>query len=138
MDVLCKLGKDYGPLIGRILLALIFVISGFNKINGFAQTAGYMASKGLPMSDVLLVITILIEVGGGLMLIIGWQARWAALALILFVIPATLVFHNFWAVPEAQKMTQWIMFMKNLSIMGGLLLVVGFGAGPYSLGKDKC
>lgn len=138
MDTLCNLAKNFGPLFGRVLLALIFVTSGFGKITDFAQTAGYMASKGLPMSDVLLILTILIELGGGLLIMIGWQARWGALAIALFLIPATLVFHNFWVVPEAQKTVQMIMFMKNLSIMGGMLLIIGYGSGPYSLGKDKC
>ena len=78
MDTLCNLAKQFAPVTGRVLLALIFVLSGFNKIGGFAGTAGYMASKGLPMAEVLLVLTIIIELGGGLLIMLGWQARWAA------------------------------------------------------------
>ena len=135
MDTLCNLAKQFAPIIGRVLLALIFVLSGFNKIGGFAGTADYMAGKGLPMVEVLLVLTIIIELGGGLLIMLGWQARWAAAAIFLFLIPVTLIFHNYWAVDAAQQQMQMIQFMKNLSIMGGMLLIVAFGPGPYSLGR---
>jgi len=118
--------QNISALAGRILLASLFVLSGFNKITGFAGTADYMASKGLPMAEVLLVLTILVELGGGLMLILGYRARMAALAIFLFIIPVTLVFHNFWAVPAAEAQMQMIQFMKNLAIMGGMLCIVAF------------
>jgi len=138
MDTLCNLAKQFAPVTGRVLLALIFVLSGFNKIGGFAGTAGYMASKGLPMAEVLLVLTIIVELGGGLLIMLGWQARWGAAAIFLFLIPVTLVFHNYWAVDAAQQQMQMIQFMKNLSIMGGMLMIVAFGPGPYSMGRDQC
>lgn len=128
--------QNISALAGRILLALIFVLSGFNKITGFEGTAAYMAGKGLPMAEVLLVLTILIEIGGGLLLIIGYRARQAALLMFLFLIPVTLVFHNFWAAPAAEAQMQMIQFMKNLSIMGGMLCVAAFGAGRYSLDRS--
>jgi putative oxidoreductase len=134
----CKLAQQYGPLVGRVLLANIFLVSGFKKITGFAATAGFMTSKGLPMADVLLAATIIIEVGGGLMLLAGWQARWAATALVLWMIPVTYVFHAYWGLPVDQVPMQFIQFQKNLAIMGGLLYVIAFGPGPYGLGKDKC
>jgi putative oxidoreductase len=96
-----------------------------------------MASKGMPFSEVLLVGTIIVELGGGLMLLAGWQARIAALAIFLFIIPATLIFHNFWAVDPAQAQGQMIHFMKNVTIMGGMLYVMAFGAGPLSLDNRK-
>lgn len=117
-------------LLGRILLAVMFIISGFNKIPGFAGTAGYMASKGLPFVEVLLVLTILIELGGGLALLLGWQARLAALIFFLWLIPVTFIFHPFWA-----DQTQFNSFMKNLAIMGGMLYV--FAAGPGGFGIDR-
>ena len=134
----CKLAQQYGPLVGRVLLANIFLVSGFKKIVGFAATAGYMTSKGLPMADALLVATIIIELGGGLMLLAGWQARCAATALVLWMIPVTYVFHAYWGLPADQVPMQFIQFQKNLAIMGGLLLAIAYGPGPYSLGKDKC
>ena len=89
----------FGPLVGRILLALIFLKSGIGKIGGFAATAGYMSSKGLPMVDVLLTITIVIELAASAMIIVGFKARLGATALLLWMIPVTVIFHNFWAVP---------------------------------------
>lgn len=125
----------FGPLAGRILLALIFLMSGIGKIGGFAGTADYMASKGVPMVEVLLVITIIIEIGAAAMLILGFKARLGAAALFLWLIPVTLIFHNFWAMPAAEQQIQMIMFLKNLAIMGGLLLMMANGSGPYSLDK---
>ncbi|MEO6408674.1 MAG: DoxX family protein [Burkholderiaceae bacterium] len=120
-------------LIGRFLLALMFVLAGLSKITGFAGTVGYMSAKGIPAAEVLAVLTILLELGGGLALMAGFHARWAALGLALFTLLASVIFHNFWAVPEAQKMVQQLMFMKNLSVVGGLLMVAALGAGPASL-----
>src|ERR1700674_336688 len=125
----------YGPLVGRVLLGLIFVIAGVGKMTGYAGTMGYMASHGLPLAQLLLPLTILVEVGGGLMLILGWNARFGAGVLFLFVIPTTLVFHNFWAVPADQMQNQMTHFLKNVAIMGGMLYVVVFGSGPFSLKK---
>ncbi len=130
---MCKLLQQYGPLVGRILLSVIFIIAGAKKIFGFAGTAGYMASKGLPMTEVLLVLTIIIELGGGLMILVGYQARWAATAIFFFLIPVTVVFHPVWADPE-----QFNAFFKNLAIMGGMMYIMVYGSGPLSLGKDHC
>lgn len=127
--------NQFGPLLGRILLAIIFLMSGIGKIGGFAGTAGYMASKGLPMVEVLLAITIVIEIGAALMLILGWKARLGAAALFLWMIPVTFMFHNFWAMPPADQQMQMIMFMKNLGLMGGMLYIMAFGAGPMSVDK---
>lgn len=122
-------------LAGRALLALIFIVSGFGKITGFAGTAGFMASKGMPMSEVLLVGAIAVEFLGGLMLLVGWKARWAALAIFLFIIPATLVFHNPAGLTGQEAQNQMINIMKNLSIMGGMLMVFAFGPGAWSLDR---
>jgi putative oxidoreductase len=127
--------NQFAPPVGRTLLSLIFLISGYGKLTGFAGTAGYMASMGLPMAEALLVITIVIEIGAAAMIVLGWKARLGAAALFLWMIPVTLVFHAFWAVPAEQQQIQQIMFMKNLSMMGGLLLVMAFGSGPYSLAR---
>ncbi len=125
--------SKFGPLVGRILIAVIFLLSGIGKIGNFAGTAGYMASQGVPLTDLALVITIIIEVGGAAMLILGWKARLAAGVLFLWMIPVTLMFHNFWAAPADQQMIQQIMFLKNLAIMGGMLFIMAFGSGPYSI-----
>jgi putative oxidoreductase len=120
-------------LTGRILLALMFVLAGFSKIGGFDGTTAYIASKGLPLPSLLAVATIALEVVGGLALMVGWQTRWAALALALFTLAASVIFHNFWALPAEQQMVQQLMFMKNLSVAGGMLVLSAFGAGALSL-----
>ena len=127
--------KDWVALFGRAILAVFFVMSGFGKVTGFDGTVGYIASKGLPMPQVLAAIAVLIEVVGGLAIIIGWKTRWAALALIVFLIVITPIFHSYWAVPPGQMMGQQINFMKNVSILGGMLLLFGFGPGRYSADK---
>ena len=117
----------------RVLLAAMFVLAGFSKFAGLAGTAGYIASKGLPMPSVLAFGTAALEVVAGLALAIGFQARWAALALAIFTLLASVLFHNFWAMPAEQQMVQQLMFMKNLAVTGGLLMVFAFGAGPVSV-----
>jgi len=119
-------------LAGRILLALIFVLSGFNKIVGYDGTAAYMANAGLPLVSILLPLTILIELGGGLLLILGWKTRIVAAVVFLFLIPVTLVFHGHAADPS-QAQAQFIHLLKNLSIMGGMLMLVAFGPGGWSV-----
>ena len=126
---------DAAALIARILLAVIFIKSGWGKIGGFDQTAAMMASKGLPMAQVLLVVTIAIEFGAGILLVIGYQARWAALAFALWLVPVTLVFHKFWDIPADQVQNQSINFFKNVAILGGMLMVFAFGPGRYSLDR---
>ena len=108
---------------GRVLLGALFFISGLTKIFGFAGVSGWMASAGLPAPDVLLAITIAIEVVGGSLLIIGWKARWAALALAVFLIPVTAIFHGFWNADAAHFQEQLTAFLKNAAILGGMLLV---------------
>src|SRR3954463_10058663 len=122
-------------LIGRILIALIFVISGFNKIGGFSGVAGYIGSKGLPMPEVLAALTIALELGGGILLVIGWKTRWGALLFFLWLIPTTLVFHRFWGIDAAQVQAQFVNFMKNVSIMGAMAMLMAFGPGTYSVDK---
>jgi putative oxidoreductase len=120
MNILTKLRYPAA----RVSLGAIFVIMGLSKIFSFAGVAGWMASSGLPFAKVLLALTIALEVGGGLLLILGRQTRWAALALALFTIPVTLVFHAFWSADAAQFQDQLTHFLKNLAIFGGLLLLI--------------
>jgi putative oxidoreductase len=123
--------QPWGLLAGRLLLAYIFVDAGYGKIgSGFAGTAKYMAAKGMVMVEPLLVGAIIVELIGGLMLAVGWKARWAAWALFLFIIPTTIIFHPAWADPS-----QMIQFQKNLAIMGGMLYVAFMGPGRLSLDK---
>ena len=107
--------------IARILMAVIFIISGFGKITGFAGTTAWMASMGLPFPAVLLVLATVVELGGGIALALGFQVRYSAALLALFTLAITPVFHAFWApAPEAAEIQQ-LMFLKNLAMAGGLI-----------------
>lgn len=125
--------QDILALIGRVVIAYLFVPAGWGKLAGFAGVSGYIASKGVPLPEVAAAIAIAVELGLGLLLLIGWKARWAALGLAVFVVVITPIFHAYWAVPEAQQMMQKQSFDKNLAIAGGLLLLTAFGAGRFSL-----
>jgi len=128
--------RDLAALFGRILLTFMFVYSGFGKITGFEGTVGYIASKGMPLPQLMAIGAIAVELGAGLLLLVGYKARWAALAIFLFLIPATLIFHNFWASPPAEFRMQQINFMKNFAIMGGMLMVWAFGPGRFAFDRD--
>lgn len=125
--------QDPLTLLGRILLAVLFVPAGYGKIAGFAGTAGYIASVGLPLPQVGAALAIVVELGLGLALLAGWRARWAALVLAVFTAVAGFFFHNFWAAAPDAVMMQQINFFKNLAIAGGLLFVTAFGPGRFSL-----
>ena len=124
-------------LAARILMALLFLIAGYGKIVAFAGTAGYIASKGLPLPQLGVVIAIVVEVGGALALIAGFQTRAVALVMAVFTVITGLIFHNFWALPAEQVGVNQIMFLKNLSIAGGLLMMSAFGAGALSLDAKR-
>lgn len=124
-------------VIARVLLAAMFVLAGFSKFANLQGTAGYIASGGLPMAGVLAFLVAALEVVAGLALAIGFQARIAAAALAGFTLLATVLFHAFWAVPAEQAYVQQLMFMKNLAVVGGLLMVVSFGAGPASVDSRR-
>lgn len=129
--------ERYAPLFGRIFLSLIFIVSGFGKAMDFGGTVAYMETYGIPLPGLLFVLALLFELGGGVLLLLGFQTRLAAAALIVFTVLATLIFHDFWSYADAERQMQFINFMKNLSMIGGLLLVIGFGAGPYSLDRKS-
>ena len=120
--------NNLAPLIGRILIAQIFLMSGFGKIFDFAGTQQYMAGYGMPLTALLLFGAIVFELAGGFSLLLGYKARWGAILLIVFLIPTTLIFHT-----ALEERIQQIMFMKNAAIMGGLFVVAHFGSGPLSL-----
>ena len=122
--------KDIHLLAGRVLLAFIFVMAGYNKIAGYEGTQGYMDSVGVP--GMLLPLVIILELGAGLALMVGWQTRWSAWALAAFTLVAAFLFHA-----DFSNQMQSILFMKNVAISGGLLLLAASGAGRFSFEGRK-
>jgi len=125
-----------GPLAGRVMMAALFMPSGFSKLAGFQGTVGYIASKGLPLPQLGAVAAIGVELLVAAALLLGWRTRWAALILMLFTLAAAVLFHDYWAVPPEQKMMQAINFWKNVAIAGGLLFVAAHGPGPYAVDRE--
>jgi putative oxidoreductase len=130
-------------IFGRFLLALIFLVSAYGKIADWQGAINFMAEKGIPSPEVLLPIALVVEVLGSLMLIVGFKAQWAALALVVFLIPATYYFHDFWKMPQEtaeeniRRQNQIVLFLKNVSIAGGLIIVAARGAGPGSIDEPR-
>ena len=129
--------EKFGPLLGRVLIALLFIPAGFSKLTGFAGTVGYIKSVGLPLPEVGAALAVIVELLVGLALLVGYKARYAALILAVFTVAAAIGFHNFWAMEEAKVMINRIQFFKNLSIAGGLLFIAAYGAGPFALDNRK-
>lgn len=121
----------------RLLIALLFVPAGIAKIASFAAATGYIASKGVPLPELCAVLAIAVEVGLGLLLWVGWQTRVAALALAVFTLVITFIFHAFWNLPAEQVMAQQQAFFKNIAIVGGLLALAAFGPGLWSLDERR-
>ncbi len=130
------MSRQYLMMAGRVLLSLIFILSGVSKIMDWSGTAQLLAAQGLPLVPLLLGAATVIEIAGGLALLLGWNARWGAWLLFLYLIPTTLIFHNFWALTGADQQTQLVNFLKNLSIMGGLLLVAAYDRAALAAARD--
>jgi putative oxidoreductase len=129
-------------LVGRLLYAVIFLNSGLS--NFLEQTISYGASHGVPMARLVVPASGLLAVAGGLSVLLGYHAKMGAWLIVVFLVPVTLTMHNFWTVTDpAMRQTQFIMFLNNVSMLGGALLISQFGVGPFSLdarrgaGSDK-
>lgn len=125
-------GWSYLAVPGRLLLSVIFLISGCLKVTHFSTYAGFMPPT-MPAPKVMLGLAAFAELAGGLSLLLGLWSRIGALGLFVFLIPTTLMFHNFWAADAAHYQEQFANFLKNVAIMGGLLMVMAHGAGPLSV-----
>lgn len=124
--------QSLAALVGRILLVLIFLQSGIEKFVQYSGTLGYMTRAGLPFPEVLLVASGVVETLCAVAIIAGWKARWAAAALVVWMIPVTVIFHN-----PALGQGPMIHFMKNLAITGGLLMLFAFGPGAWSVERSR-
>jgi putative oxidoreductase len=120
-------------LLGRLLISPIFLFSGFSKLAMYSQVVGFAAAKGMPMPEIAIALAAATEIICGLAVLIGFKTRAAAWLLFLYLIPTTLIFHNFWASSGVEHQEQMMNFVKNVTIMGGLLILAANGAGGYSL-----
>jgi putative oxidoreductase len=125
--------SSFTPLAGRILMSVLFLVSGFFKVGGYSQMVGYAASKGLPVAGVAVACAAVLELAGGLAILIGFQTRIVAWLLFLYLIPTTFYFHNFWAMQGMEQQNNMVHLLKNVAIMGGLVILAANGPGPYSI-----
>lgn len=125
--------ENFVLLVGRILLALIFVRAGINKLGGLDHSVTEMAKHGIPLPQLLVWGAVAMELGAGSLLIGGLLTRWAALALFCYTLALAFIFHAYWTMPAAQAGTQASAFFEHLSMMGGMLAIFAFGGGTLSL-----
>jgi putative oxidoreductase len=127
--------RDWAALVGRALLCAIFIMAGIEKLGGFAGNVAYAQGAGLPMPQVAVAIALVIELGGGLMVLAGFKARLGALAIAVFSAVAAFSFHRYWSMPPASQGTDLLFFWKDLGLAGGMLMIVAFGPGRLSVDR---
>ena len=123
-------------LVGRILIGILFLVAGIMKAMNIAGTTGYMTKLGFPAPELMAYLSTIIELAGGVLLIIGWQTRRVAWLLIVYVVIATGMAHRFWEYEPAQRVNQINHFLKNLALIGAMLYIVVSGAGSASVDKS--
>lgn len=129
--------SSFFAFFARIFLAVLFVVSGWAKLTGFEGTVGYVASNGLPVPQFFAALTILVELGGGVLLILGLFSRLAAFVMAGFTLLTIVIVHHFWTMADAEMQMNQLMAMKNLAIAGGLLIVTAFGPGAWAIGPGR-
>jgi len=128
MSAVCS----FFTLIGRIFISLVFLWSGISSVLHFEEAVQLLEAHSVPSAGIIAIIACIVEFVGGISLLLGFKARWGAGLLFLFLIPATLMFHDFWMFDGQEGHLQKLIFMKNIAIMGGLLYVLSCGAGSCS------
>ncbi|MDI4632258.1 DoxX family protein [Pelomonas sp. V22] len=129
--------QNLALLMGRLMMAYLFLPAGIAKLMGFAGTVGYITSVGLPMPQVAAAAALVAEIAGGIALILGLCTRWAALALALFTLVASFLFHAYWAAPADAQMMVQLLFNKNIAVAGGLFILAACGAGAWSFDAKR-
>ncbi|CAJ0797542.1 Inner membrane protein YphA [Ralstonia psammae] len=136
MDAFIQRWRDELILLARILMMVLFVMSGWGKLTGFQGTVGYMASTGAPVPVLAAAIAVVMEFGVGIALLIGLWTRPLAILMALFVLGTSFIAHSYWDMEGAMEAANKIQFYKNLSIMGGLFLLAAVGPGKYAVQKS--
>ena len=127
--------QDTLALLGRILIAALFIPAGWGKLMGFAGTVGYITSAGLPLPQVAAAVAVIVELGLGVLLLVGFKTRAVALVMAIFTVATAVFFHNYWAMPADKVMANQMNFFKNLAIAGGMLAFAAFGGGRFSVDR---
>lgn len=127
--------EDTLVLIGRVMIASLFVPEGFGKLTGFADVVAYISAVGLPLPALGAVIAIVVEVGLGLLFLVGYRTRIVSIILAVFTVVTAVIFHNYWAMPTDKAYVNHLMFFKNIAVAGGLLAIAAFGAGRFSIDR---
>ena len=136
MDAFIQRWRDELILLARILMMVLFVMSGWGKLTGFQGTVGYMTSTGAPLPMVAAAVAVVMEFGVGIALLIGLWTRPLAILMALFVLGTSFIAHSYWDMQGAMEAANKIQFYKNLSIMGGLFLLAATGPGRYAVQKS--
>ncbi len=124
--------QDSVLLLGRVSISLLFIIAGFEKIINFSDAAAFITSQGLPYSSILAFVAIILELGGGIMVLVGWKARIGGIMLFILAIPACWVLHSLWSVAPATVPNFFQNTLNEIALIGGLLYIIGCGAGSFS------
>ncbi len=133
LPILHLMPRPGTALVGRLLLASIFLVSGIAKVTDSSGTIAHMTKAGIPAAEALVWFAAFAELAGAVSLITGFLTRLGAIALMVFLVAATLLFHDFWNYSGAERLPQMVNFLKNVGLGGGLALVVAYGPGRYSL-----
>jgi len=127
----------YVPLIGRFFYSLMFIFAGFGNLIDLEHASKYAASMGVPAPTVAVIVSHLMILAGGFSILLGYKVKIGSILLIIFLIPTTIIMHNFWAVKDPmQSQIQMIMFFKNIAMLGGAFIFLYFGSGPLSIEKE--
>ena len=128
-----RAGQPYLELVARVLIGMLFLIYGVLQILRQAFYVSYMTKFGVPFPEALLVLAIVLEIGGGVLLVLGWKTRWAVIALAIFTLAATYFFHRFWEMEQAAAAANMAHFFKNVALLGAFCYIYIHGAGPLSV-----
>ncbi len=123
------------PVSGRIFISFIFLITGLSKVVLWHTYMVILSTKMIPLDPIVLLISLLVEILGGLSILMGYKIRYTSMMLFLYLLPVSLIMHNFWAFSGLQFTHEFLNFLKNMAIMGGLLYLAHYGAGPFSVDR---